>query len=98
MATIDTSATSSNGRDVNYSPPTLLKHMRHSKFRNDERASQVDVDRIVPLLDINFEDVAHTLAIACIYDEDVWMLAMLLFDFVEESLQVAFFADITLVR
>ena len=71
--------------------------MRHSKFRNDERASQIDVDRIVPLLDINFEDVAHALSIACIHDEDVWMLAVLLFDFVEEPLQVAFFADITLV-
>lgn len=72
--------------------------MRHSKFRYDERASQIDIDRIVPLLDINFENVAHALAIASIHDENIWMLAMLLFDFVEEPLQVAFFADITLVR
>ena len=71
--------------------------MRHSKFRNNKRASQIDIDRVIPLLDVNVEDVAHALAIACIYDEDVGMLTMLLLDLVEKPLQVAFFADITLV-
>ena len=98
MATIDTSATRSNRRDINHSPPRLLKHMWHSQLRNDERASQIDIDRVIPLLDVDFEDVAYALAMACVHDENVGMLAMLLFDFVEESLQVAFFADITLVR
>lgn len=72
--------------------------MWHSQLRNDERASQIDIDRVIPLLDVDFEDVAYALAMACVHDENVGMLAMLLFDFVEESLQVAFFADITLVR
>ena len=72
--------------------------MWHSQLRNDERASQIDIDRVIPLLDVDFEDVAYALAMACVHDENVGMLAMLLFDFVEESLQVALFADITLVR
>lgn len=72
--------------------------MRHSQLRNDERASQIDIDRIIPLLDIDLEDIAHTLSIACIYDDNIGVLAMLLFDFVKESLQVAFFADIALMR
>lgn len=71
--------------------------MRHSQLCNNKRASQVDIDRIIPLLDVNLEDVAHTLAIAGIHDKNIGMLAMLLFDFIEEALQVAFFADITLV-
>ena len=71
--------------------------MRHSQLRNNKRASQINIDSIIPLLDVDLEDVACTLAIACIYDENIGMLAMFLFDFVEESLQVAFFADITLV-
>lgn len=71
--------------------------MRHSQLRNNKRASQVDINRIIPLLDVDLEDVAHALAVAGIHDKDVGMLAMLLFDFVEEALQVAFFADIALV-
>lgn len=71
--------------------------MRHSQLRNNKRASQVDINRVVPLLDTDLEDVANTLAVAGIHNKNVGMLAMLLFDFVEESLQVAFFADITLV-
>lgn len=71
--------------------------MRHSQLRNNKRASQIDIDRIIPLLDVNLEDVAHTLAIAGIHDKNIGMMTMLLFDFVEEPLQVAFFADITLV-
>jgi hypothetical protein len=98
VATIDTRATRSNRRDIYNSPPSLLKHVWHSKLRNNKRASQIDVDRIIPLLDVDLENVAHALAIACIHDEDIGMLAMLLFDFVEKPLQVAFFADITLVR
>jgi hypothetical protein len=71
--------------------------MRHSKLRYNERAPQVDINRIIPLLDVNLKDVTCPLAVACIHNEDVGMLTMLLFDFVEESLQVAFFADIALV-
>ena len=71
--------------------------MRHSQLRNDERAPQVDIDSIIPLLDVDLEDVAHTFSISCVDDDNLGVMAMLLFDFVEESLQVAFFADITLV-
>ena len=72
--------------------------MRHSQLCDDERASQIDIDGVIPLLDVDLEDVAYTLSIACVHNENVGVLTMLLFDFVEESLQVAFFADITLVR
>jgi hypothetical protein len=71
--------------------------MRHSQLRNDERAPQVDIDSIIPLLDVDLEDVAYTLAMACIRDYYIGVMTMLLFDFVKESLQVTFFADITLV-
>lgn len=97
MATINTRATSSNRRDVYHSAPSLLKHVRHRQLCYDERASQVDIDRIIPLLDVDLEDVAHTFSISCVDDDNLGVMAMLLFDFVEESLQVAFFADITLV-
>lgn len=72
--------------------------MWHSEFCDDERASEVHVDRVVPLLKFDLQNIAHSLAIAGIYDENVRMLAVLFFDFVEEALQVAFFADITLVK
>jgi hypothetical protein len=71
--------------------------MRHRQLRNDERASQIDINRIIPFLDVNLEDIAHTLSISCVGDDNFGVMAMLLFDLVEESLQVAFFADITLV-
>lgn len=71
--------------------------MRHRQLRNDERASQIDINRIIPFLDVNLEDIAHTLSISCVDDDNFGVMAMLLFDLVEESLQVAFFADITLV-
>ena len=97
VATINTSATCSNRRDIHHSPPRLLQHMRHSQLGDDKRAPQIDINCIVPLLDVNVKDVTCALAVACIHDQDVWMLAMLLFDLVEESLQVAFFADVALV-
>jgi hypothetical protein len=71
--------------------------VRHCQLRYDKRASQIDTDSIVPFLDVYLEDIAHTLAVARIHDEDVGMLTMLLFDFIEESLQVTFFANIALV-
>jgi len=60
--------------------------MRHRQLRNDERASQIDIDRVIPLLDVDLEDVAHTFSISCVHNDNIWMLAMLLLDFVEESL------------
>ena len=60
--------------------------MRHRQLRNDERAPQVDINRIIPLLDVDLEDVAYTFAVPCVDDDNIWMLAMLLLDFVEESL------------
>jgi hypothetical protein len=71
--------------------------MWHSQFCYDERASEIDVDGMIPLLDVNFENVAHPLAVASIHDQNVGMLAMLLFHFIEESLQVSLFANITLM-
>jgi hypothetical protein len=97
VATVDTSAARSDRRDIHNSSPSLLEHVRHSQLRDDERASQIDIDCVVPLLDVDIEDVARALAVTCIHNENVGMLAMLLFDFIEESLQVAFFADIALV-
>lgn len=72
--------------------------MRHGELCDDERASKVDIDRVVPLLEADVENAAHTLTIACVDDQNVRMLAMLLFDFVEETLEIFFFADIALVR
>lgn len=83
MAAINTSATRSDRRNIHDSPPGLLKHMRDSKFRYNERASEIDINRVIPFLKLNFEDIAHSLAIAGIHDQNVGMLAVLLFDFVE---------------
>jgi hypothetical protein len=52
---------------------------------------------MIPLLDVNLENIAHPLAVASIHDKNVRMLAMLLLHFIEESLQISFFANITLV-
>jgi hypothetical protein len=98
MAAIDTSATCSDRRNIYNPAPSLLQHMWHSEFRYDERASEIDVDGMVPLLDVNLEDIAHSLAVASIHDKNVRMLAMLSFHLIEEALQISLFANITLVR
>lgn len=98
MAAVDASAAGSNGRDVNDSSPASFEHVRHSKLGDDEGTPKVDVDGVIPLLDIDLKDVTGPLAITRIHNENIRMLAMLLLYFVKESLKVPFFADIALVR
>jgi len=53
MTTIDAGTTSSDRGDIDNPAPCLLKHVRHSQFRYDERASEIYIDRIIPLLDVD---------------------------------------------
>lgn len=72
--------------------------MRHGELGDDERASKINIHRVVPLLEVDVENAAHTLAVARVDNQDIRMLAMLLFDFVEETLEIFFLADVALVR
>lgn len=71
--------------------------MRDGELCDDERASKVDIHGVVPLLETDVMNAAHTLTVARVDDQDIRMLAMLLFDFVEETLEIFFFADVALV-
>jgi len=83
MAAIDTRAPSSNGADVYHPTPTLLLHMRHGQLGDDERTPQIHIHRVIPLLDVELEDVTNPLPVASIGYEDVGVLAMGCFDLVE---------------
>ena len=83
MAAIDTGAPSSNGADVDHSPPALFLHVRDSQLGDDEGAAEVDVDRVIPFVDFKLENVAYSLPVASVGYDYVGMFAMGLFDLVE---------------
>lgn len=76
----------------------LFLHVRNGKFGDDERASKVDIDRVIPFFDADVEDIACPFAVACVDYQDIGMLAMLLFDFIEQTAKVSFLADVALMR
>jgi len=97
MTAVDARTGSSNRGDVDHTAPFPLKHVRDRELCDKEARAEVDVDGVVPLFDADIEDIARALAISRIYDEDVWVLSMLLLNLVEETLQVIVFGYIALV-
>jgi hypothetical protein len=97
VAAIDACTTGSDRADVYHSPPSLLLHVRYGQLGDDERTSKVDIDSVIPLVEIKLEDIADPLPVASIGYQNIGMLAMRLFDLVEQALEVSFFGDIALV-
>lgn len=55
------------------------------EFSEDKAGAEVDVDGVVPFVEADVEDIACPLAVACVDDEDIWVMAVSLFDLVEET-------------
>ena len=71
--------------------------MRHGQLSDDEGTAEVDIDRVVPFFETDVKDVTRPLPVAGVDDQNVWMLAMLLLDFVKQTLEIVFFTNIALV-
>lgn len=76
----------------------LFLHVRNGKLGDDERTSKVDVDRVIPFFDADIEDITCPLSVPSVDYQDIGMLAVLLFDFIEQTAKVFFFTDVALVR
>jgi hypothetical protein len=83
MAAIDAGAPSSDRADIDHSPPSLLLHVRHGQSGDDEGTPKVDIDRVIPLVEIELEDIADPLPVASIGYNNIGVLAMGFFDLVK---------------
>ena len=97
MAAVDACASRRNGGYVYHATPMLLKHMRDGELGDEEAGAEVDVDGVVPLLDSYVEDVRHAFAVTGVHDEQIWMLTVLLLDFIEQTREVGIFGYVALV-
>ena len=83
MAAVDAGAPGSDRADIDHSAPSLRLHVRHGQLGDDEGAPKVDIDRVVPLLNVKFEDIADPLPVTSVGYDNIWVLAMGFFDLVE---------------
>jgi hypothetical protein len=83
MASIDAGTSGSDRADVYYSTPALLLHMRYGQLGDDEGAAEVDIDGVIPLVEIKVQDVAYSPPVPSVGYDYVGVLAMGFFDVVE---------------
>lgn len=93
MTPVDSTPDGSNRAHKHEPAPPLLLHPRHAELGQDEAGAQIDVERVVKLVDVNVQNIRDALAVARVGHEDVGALVpadggVLLLELGEQPLNV----------